>query len=84
MKVQDLIKRKPYLVWHVKNYRDLSEDAAVEAVLNYGDFDDVKELITIFGAKKTAAIFRKQISGARCNYDPKIAHYFKLFFAKYA
>lgn len=84
MRVQDLIKRKPYLLWHTKNYRNLSDEAAVEAVLNYGDFDDVKKLIRILGIKKAAAIFRKQTSRRRRNYHPKIAHYFKLFFAKYA
>lgn len=84
MRVQDLIKRKPYLLWHTNNYRNLSDEAAVEAVLNYGDFDDVKKLMTILGMKKAAAIFRKQASRRRRNYDPKTAHYFKLFFAKYA
>lgn len=84
MKVQDLIKQKPHLIWYTRNYDHLSEAAVVEAILNYGDWDDVKKLIAVLGAKKAAAIFRQQTRRPRSNYDPKIAHYFKLFFAKYA
>lgn len=84
MKVQDLIKKKPYLVWYTKKYDALSDEAVVEAILNYGDFDDVKKLITILGIKKVAAIFRKQIKNPRCNYDVKIKHYFSLYFKQYA
>lgn len=84
MKVQDLIKKKPYLVWYTKKYDALSDEAVVEAILNYGDFDDVKKLIKILGIKKVAAIFRKQIKNPRCNYDVKIKHYFSLYFKQYA
>lgn len=84
MKAQDLIKKKPYLLWYTKNYDALSDEAVVEAILNDGDFDDVKKLITILGIKKVAAIFRKQMKSPRCNYDPKIKNYFSLYFKKYA
>ena len=84
MKVQDIIKQKPYLIWHTKNYDGLSEEAVVEAVLNYGDFDDVQKIIQILGIKKVAEIFRKQATLPRCNYRPEIKNYFQLYFAKYA
>jgi len=84
MKIQDIIRQKPYLIWHTRDYDKLSDSAVVEAILNYGDFDDVKQLIKILGIKKVAAIFRKQIKSPRCNYDPKIKHYFQLYFSKYA
>ena len=84
MKAQDIIKQKPYLIWYTKNYDGLSEEAVVEAVLNYGDFDDVQKIIQILGIKKVAAIFSKQAARPRCNYDQKIKHYFSLYFAKHA
>jgi len=85
MTLQAFIKQRPYLVWSVKDLSHLSESAITEAVLNYGDFDDVKKLIAILGMKKTAAIFRKQTTKRRrVNYNPKIANYFKLYFEKYA
>ena len=56
----------------------------MEAVLNYGDFDDVQKIIQMLGVRKVAAIFRKQAAMPRCNYDSKIKNYFSLYFAKHA
>ena len=84
MNIQDFIKRRKYLVWSTQNYDGLSTEAIVEAVLNYGDFDDVKKMISILGIKGVAAIFRKQIKHKRVNYDLKIINYFRRYFQKYA
>lgn len=84
MTIRDFIKRRPYLVWYVKDPAHLSLEAIVESVLNYGDFDDVKKMISILGIQKVARIFRKQIKQKRVNYDPKTINYFKLYFKKYA
>ncbi len=86
MTIQAFIKKRPYLVWHTKNYTRLSEEAVVEATLNYGDFDDVKQLIEILGIKKVAAIFRRHTSSRkmRTNYPPKLQHYFHLYFHAHA
>ena len=67
-------------MWYVKDIGRLSEEAIVEGVLNYGDFDDVKKLISILGIRKMARIFRGQLRRKRVNYDPKIKHYFTLYF----
>ncbi len=84
MTINDFIKKRPYLVWHTKNYDGLSEEAIVEAVLNYGDFDDVKKMIKILGIKRTSIIFEKKSKQKRCNYRPEIKNYFHLYFNKYA
>lgn len=82
-KINEFIKKRPYLVWSTKNYDQLSADSIVEAVLNYGDWPDFQEMIKILGLKKTALIFRKKSRQKRCNYDPKIKNYFQLYFNKY-
>ena len=87
MTLQSFIKTKPYLVWSTKNYDHLSNEAIVEAILNYGDWDDVQKVIKILGIKKAARIFRKKSSPdkfGRQNYRPEIKHYFQLYFDKYA
>jgi len=84
MTIQKFIKKRPYLMWYVKDLDNASEEAIVESVLNYGDFDDVKKMIKILTIKKTASIFNRQIQRKRNNYDPKIKNYFKLYFKKYA
>ena len=71
-------------MWHVKNTARLSPAAILEAVLNYGDWRDVKTLFKIVGVKKAAGIFRKQVKSHRHNYRPEIANYFKLYFQKHA
>lgn len=83
MTVRDIIKKKPYLIWYTKSYDSLSDEVVVEAVLNYGDWDDVQELIKILGIKKTAKIFRKQVDNWRSNYRPYDVYYFTLYFNKY-
>lgn len=71
-------------MWYVKDLDNLSEESIVEHTLNYGDFDDVKELITILKISKVARIFHTQSTGKRNNYNPKVKNYFELYFKKYA
>ncbi len=84
MNIKEFIEKREDLVWYVRDRKKLSEDAILEAVLNYGDWEDVKEIIDILGIKKTAFIFEKTISRKRCNYNKKTRNYFKLYFKKYA
>lgn len=82
MNVGNFITQRPYLIWYTKNFEHLSDEAALEAVLNYGDFDDVKKFIALLGQKKAARMFQKQARNRRINYDPKILNYFRLYFKK--
>ncbi len=84
MDIHDFIAARKHLVWYVKDPRALDNDAIVEAVLNYGDWNDVQELIHILGIKTVAEIFRKRIALVRSNYRPEVVHYFSLYFTKYA
>lgn len=84
MSIGSFIKKRPYLLWYTRDYKHLSEEAALEAVLNYGYFGDVKKCLAILGIKRAAKIFRKQTERRRINYDPKILNYFDLYFRKHA
>lgn len=87
MTIHQFIKKRPYLIWYVKNLDRLSEASIVEHVLNYGDWDDVQAMIKILGLKKTAKIFRaksKPSAIGRQNYTDKTKHFFTLYFNKYA
>lgn len=84
MTINDFIKKRPYLIWYTKNYDNLSPDSIVEAVLNYGNWDDVQKMIKILGIKRTAKIFYKQARQKRCNYHKKAKNYFSLYFKKHA
>jgi len=85
-KLTKFIKKRPYLIWWVKKYEALDAAAIVEATLNYGDWDDVQELIKILGMKETARIFREKSKPSkmgRTNYRPRASRYFNLYFNKY-
>jgi hypothetical protein len=84
MALDKFLKKRKHLFWDIKNPTMLSEKAIVECVLNYGEMDDIRELIQILTIKKIAAIFFSQIKNKRCNYRPKIKNYFSLYFKKYA
>ncbi len=86
MGIHEFIKKRPYLVWYVKDLNKLDEASIVEHVLNCGDWDDVQGMIKILGIKKTAKIFREKSTPdkfGRQNYRPEIKHYFNLYFDKY-
>jgi hypothetical protein len=83
----DFIEARRELVWYVKDPRKLDDDAVVEAVLNYGDWDDVQEMIRIMGIENAAAAFyrsSKPDKFQRTNYHPKTTNYFNFYFEKYA
>jgi len=85
MSINEFIKQRPYLVWYTKNFDRLSKESIVEAVLNYGDWDDVQKMLSILEIKKVAAIFKKRTrKGIRINYRPEVKNYFQLYFKKYA
>ncbi|MBU0722154.1 hypothetical protein KKA93_01700 [Patescibacteria group bacterium] len=83
----NFIKKRPYLIWYVKNYERLNDESIVEHTLNYGDWNDVQTLIKIMGIKEMAKIFRKKSKPSkmgRQNYFLNVKNYFNLYFRKYA
>jgi len=86
-KIKNFIKKRPYLIWYVKDIEQLNDESIVEHTLNYGNWDDVQTLIKIMGIKKVAKIFREKSKPSkmgRQNYEPKIINYFNLYFNRYA
>jgi len=84
MKIGDFVKKRKHLFWSTRNYDGLSNEAIVEGVLNYGDMNDVRELISLLGIHEVAKIFHGDTNRARVNYRPEIVNYFQLYFQKYA
>lgn len=74
--INDIIKKKPYLAWYVKNPENLSEESVLEHVLNYGNWDDFQHFIQIKGIKETFRLFKTTLANKRLNYSPEIKAYF--------
>lgn len=86
MTIGDFVRKRKHLFWSTKNYDGLSNEAIVEAILNYGDMNDVRELISLLGIQEVAKIFReksKKSKMGRQNYRPEAINYFNLYFNKY-
>jgi hypothetical protein len=84
MEINNFAKKRPHLFWYISDFDILSEEAIIEAVLNNGSWEDVREMIGILGKKKTAAVFKEKSRAKRSNYRPEIKNYFDLYFKKYA
>ena len=84
MELQEFIKKRPYFIWWTRDCDRLSDEAIVEATLNYGDWSDVQDMIRLVGIRRAADIFRSRSSRVRSNYRPKTKHFFTLYFDAHA
>lgn len=82
--LRKFVSSRKSLFWFVKEPENLSLEAVVETILNFGDWQDFQQLLELAGKERVAEIFQKQISGKRNNYRTKIANYFSLYFQKHA
>lgn len=84
--IKQFIRENASLFWWIKEdeKENISLNLLVEAILNYGNLEDIKRLFELIGIEKVADIFNRQTSGFRTNYYPETLNYFKLFFKKYA
>lgn len=83
-RLKKFIQKNKALFWWVKDKEKISEEILVEAILNYGTRESVKELFDILGMEHVAEIFFKQIRKKRNNYNPRTINFFSLYFGRYA
>jgi hypothetical protein len=81
-----LIKKNSPLFWYIpeQEKENISLEALVETVLNYGDLEAVRQLIQNIGINTVADIFFGQTSRNRVNYFPGVANFFTLYFNRHA
>lgn len=84
--VKQFIRDHSNLFWYTPENKkeEIGNDLLVETILNYGDLDDFKDLVKIFGIKQLSEIFFRATGRQKQNYYPEIYHYFSLLFKKYA
>ena len=80
---REIVRNKPYLFWGVGDKTRLSDEAVVEAVLNFGDFDDVRKLCDILGMENVADIFNRLTGRSRLNFKKPTLNFFRLYFARH-
>jgi len=87
--LKKFIRRHSSLFWYFPEDKkeDISQDVLVEFILNYGDLEAVKELLSIMGIDSVAKTFFESISISerrKGNYNELTLNFFSIFFSKYA
>ena len=71
------------LLWYVKDYDQLTMESVLEAVLGYGNWQEVKSLVELVGKKKLALTYNRLINQSRVNLRPETINFFNFYFKKY-
>jgi hypothetical protein len=81
IKLSQFIHKNKSLFWYINPEKldNISEYFVVETILNYGNLNDVKELMQIMGLKHMAGVFLNSVNKKRNNYFPDVENYFKLY-----
>ena len=85
--IQIFILKNKHLFWSVPAEKkiDISDALLVETILNYGSLEDVRELLSLLGITKTAAVFfHTTKQKTRHNYFPPVENFFRLYFNRHA
>ncbi len=84
--IKAFIKKNSHLFWWIKSEEkeNVNPGFLVEAILNYGNENSVKQLFELVGIERVAEIFYRQTSRQRVNYHPRTIHYFSLYFQRHA
>lgn len=85
---EQLIENNSHLFWFTPpgKKNEIGDDQLVETILNYGDEKAVRQLFTVMGTDKVAAVFKRQItSGKRRknSYHELIINFFQLYFKRH-
>jgi len=82
--LQKILEGKPYLAWYIKDKKILSDVSALEHILSYGNWEDIKEAEKTLGTEKMKSLFQEICRKKRVNLKPRTINYFQNYFAKYA
>lgn len=81
---EQIVQKKPFLFWSVGDKTQLGEQAVIEAVLKYGDFDDFLLLIQELGLSTVEQTFDQLLKSRRFNMHPRTINFWKMYFERHA
>jgi len=84
-RARDIIRHKPHLIWYSDNYDGFSERTIFEHVLNYGEWEDVQELVKIYGFEGCYKIVVEMIlKYKRNNLRKEVVSFYPKYFKAHA
>jgi len=84
--IKAFIREHSHLFWYTPEDKkeEINHEFLMETILNYGNLDNVRQLINILGIEQSAKIFFGIQGRKKLNFYPEIYHFFSLVFKKYA
>jgi hypothetical protein len=81
--LQEFAQKHRMYWWWVSDINHLSESALIEGTLNFGDFEDKKEIIRLIGPAKVKKEFHRMVYAPRSNIRPEVADYWRDYLNNY-
>ena len=63
---------------------EISNELLIETIFNYGDLNDIRQLINILGMEQLSKVFYSLSGRKKLNYYPEIYHFFSILIKRYA
>ncbi len=84
--IKEFIRQHSNLFWYTPEDKkeEISPEFLVETILNYGDINDVRNLIQIMGVEQLTTVFYSIQGRKKLNYYPEIYNFFSILIQKYA
>jgi hypothetical protein len=84
--IKEYIRKHSALFWYTPEDKkeEISHELLIETILNYGELNDIRQLIRIMGIEHISEIFFNLQGRKKLNYYPEIYHFFSLLFKNYA
>jgi hypothetical protein len=80
------IEKNKHLFWYIRKdkLQDINNDVLVEFIFNYGQWEDIKELIKIIGFQELKRVFNDIQDRRVGNYFPEMYELLNRIVLKYA
>ena len=84
--IKEFIRQHNNLFWYTPEDKkeEISPEFLVETILNYGDINDIRNLIQIMGVRQLTTIFYNIQGRKKLNYYPEIYNFFSILIQRYA
>lgn len=82
----EFIEKNKHLFWYINpnKLQNISNEVLVEFIFNYGQWEDVKELVKLLGFKELKRVFDETQERNINNYFPEMYDLFQRIILKYA
>lgn len=65
--LRTFIQNRKYIFWYVSDIEHLSKDAILEWIIQYGDWNDLKEIYNLLGKKDFVDTYKNIVHKKRVN-----------------